>query len=662
MAARRAPQAAVPPDSPQRRLADHAPCVLWSASPAGEWQYVNAAWTELTGQPAEAALGWGWLERVPADQRERVRAAVAQGSAQAAAFEAVHGVVATDGRILGMHTRARPCLEANQQFVGFSGACLPVRAPAVENPPGGEDPVCSRLLDLVPHALVAYDSSLRHLYANHAAGELFGIEPAVFAGKTARELGLAPYIASAYEQAVADAFATAAPQTFDYRIDTGAATRHFRARVVPDPDGRCALALTVDVGSWVRAQVELDTLLLREQAARTQAETAIAARDQFLSMLSHELRSPLNGIQSWAHVLESRIDADVPTVARALTGIKTGVQQQVRLIDELLDATHAMSGRLQLSMALEPLAPIVERAVARAGQQAAERGVVLQAELPAGEIRVWGSAERLEQAVGHLLGNAIKFSAAGGRISVRAETSDTEVRIAVGDTGKGIAADAMPYLFDPFRHVDAQRARRTDGLGLGLTLVRHLTELHGGRVAAQSGGEGLGAVFSIYLPLTGKGEEPREARSSSAGDVPADSLADVRILLVEEHEQARGALADSLRQAGGTVTACESSAQALEHLRQAEQGELPHVVVSDMALSGMDGGDILPRIRELERGAPDRFPAPTPAIALASAGRREDRIGALARGYQVHLSRPVEFPQLVGLIRNLARTAALERR
>ncbi|MEK7947286.1 ATP-binding protein [Pigmentiphaga sp. YJ18] len=662
MVARRVSQAAGPPDSSYRRLAEHAPGVLWSASETGEWLYVNPAWTRLTGQPAKAALGWGWLACVPADQRDRVRAAVAKGAADAAPFEVVHGLATADGRWVDAHTQAQPSLEANQQFVGFSGTCLPWREFAAVSPSAEEEPDGRQLLDLLPHAVVAYDASLRYVYANRAAGELFGIEPAVFAGKTARQLGVAPYIASAYEQAVADALATGVPQTFDYRIDTGSSTRHFRARVVADGDGRRAVASTFDTSAWVRVQVEQDTLLLREQAARTQAETAIGIRDQFLSMVSHELRSPLNGIQSWAHVLESRVDAGVPTIARALAGIRTGVQQQVGLIDELLDATHAMTGRLQLSMAMEALGPIVERAIARAAPKAAERNVSLRAELPPGEIRVWGSAERIEQMVGHLLGNAIKFSQPDGQVAVRVEATQDEVRIAVGDTGKGIAADVMPYLFDPFRQLDAFRARRPDGLGLGLTLVRHLAELQGGRVAAQSGGEGQGAVFSIYLPLAGDGEAPVPAVRPEAAGVSAGMLRDIRILLVEGHAEARAALADSLQQAGGAVVACDSSAAALEHLRRTGPGELPHVIVSDMTLPGMDGSDTLARIRELERGEPDRFPSPTPAVALTSASRCEDRIGALAAGFQVYLAKPVEFPQLVGLIQNLARAASLERR
>lgn len=655
MVARRASRAAGPPDSSYRRLAEHAPGVLWAAATTGEWLYVNPAWTRLTGQSADAALGWGWLDRVPADQRDRVGAAVAQGAAEGVSFDMVHGLIAADGRQLDAHTRAHPSLEANRQFVGFSGTCLPLREAAAASLPADDGIDGRQLLDLLPQACVAYDASLRYLYANRAAGELFGIEPAVFPGKTARELGVAPYIASAHEQAVADALATGTPQVFDYRIDTGSSTRHFRVRVVADRDGRRAVASTTDATAWVRGQVELDTLLLREQAARTQAETAVGIRDQFLSMVSHELRSPLNGIQSWAHVLESRVDAGVPTVARALAGIRTGVQQQVRLIDELLDATHAMTGRLRLSMALEALAPIVERAIAGAAPKAAGRNVRLRAELPPGEILVWGSAERIEQMVGHLLTNAIKFSREDGQVSVRVEAVQTDARIAVGDTGKGIAADVMPYLFDPFRQFDAFRARRPDGLGLGLTLVRHLAELQGGRVAAQSAGEGQGAVFSIYLPLAGEGGAPAPAERREADGTPAGTLGDVRILLVEEHAEARGALAESLRQSGGAVVACDSGASALEHLRRTEPGQLPHVIVSDMTLPGMDGSDTLARIRELERAAPDRFPMPTPAVALTSASRCEDRIGALAAGFQVYLAKPVEFPQLVGLIQSLAR-------
>ncbi|MDX3904603.1 MAG: ATP-binding protein [Pigmentiphaga sp.] len=641
-------------------MAEHAPCVLWSAAADGSWTYVNPAWTRLTGQPAGKAAGWGWLDRVPDNQRERVRAAFTKGAAAAAAFDIVHGLLGQEDALLNVHTQAHPSFQSNQQFVGFSGTCLQYQEPATGvAAEGGDEGAVRRMLDLVPDAFMAFDPSIRYVYANAAAGRLFGIEPETFAGKTARELGLTPYIASVYEQSVADAFATGKMQTVNYRIDTGADTRHFRVRATPDPDASRVLAVTTDVTAWVLAQVELDTLLLREQAARAQAESAAGVRDQFLSVVSHELRSPLNGIQSWAHVLESRVDASIPGVTRALAGIKTGVQQQVRLIDELLDVTHAMTGRLQLEMELLSLEPVVRRSLAKAEQSASERGLTLRAQWPGDDIQVRACAERLEQMVDHLLSNAIKFGAAGGEVSVRIEAVGSEACIAVGDTGKGIAPDVMPYLFDPFRQLDTFRSRRSEGLGVGLTLVRHLAELHGGRVAAHSGGEGQGAVFSIYLPLAaGK----PAAEPERTGQVPADALADIRILLVENHAQARGALADSLRQAGAAVTACETGAAALEHLQQADQCALPQVVISNVTMPGLGGCDLLARIRELERSAPHRFPAPTPTIALTAAGQREDRIRALASGFQVYMVKPVEFSQLVGLIQSLARTATVERR
>lgn len=648
-------------DASFRRLADHAPCILWSAAIDGSWTYVNPAWTRLTGQPVEQALGWGWLERVPAPHRRRLKSAFTKAAVVASPWELVHGVSAADGGVREVHTQVQPSFEANDQFVGFSGTCTWHREVDGGEPAGaGEDDFGSaHMLELLPYAVMAYDSELRYVYANRAAGQLFGIEPHAFAGKGARELGVAPYIATAYEQAAAQAMASRTPQNFDYRIDTGDDTRYFRVSVVPDPLGARAVAVTSDVTSWVQAQVELDALVLREQAARTQAETAANVRDQFLAMVSHELRSPLNGIQSWAHVLESRVDVNQPGVARALAGIKTGVQQQVGLIEELLDVTQAMTGRLRFSKTLLSLSPAVQGALAKAERLAAERGVALRAELPATQVQVWGNGERVEQMVGHLVTNAIKFSAQGSEVSVRVAVAGNEACIAVGDTGKGISSDVMPYLFDPFRHQDALRARRAEGLGVGLTLVRHLAELHGGRVAAQSAGEGQGAVFSIYLPLAKEGAQAVPAPPEMSA---ASSLDGLRILLIEDHDEGRTALTESLRSAGADVVACDSGGQALRYLGEASGCGMPHVIVSDLTMPGMDGCATLCRIRELERGAPDRFPMPTPAIALTSATQAEDRIRALASGFQVYLAKPVEFFQLAGLIQSLARTASLERR
>ncbi|GAA4326791.1 hypothetical protein GCM10023144_10670 [Pigmentiphaga soli] len=653
------------PDPGLRAVADVAPCVLWAANADGAWLYVNPAWTRLTGQDADAALGVAWLDLVPEAQRQRVRRDYVNGILSAEPFEIRHDLNARDaGAPVSVLMRVHPEFRGDRQVVGFAGSCSLQQA--VDHP-------FRTLVDHAPDIIARLDRGMRHLYVNHAIRDAFGIDPAAAVGKDAAQLGFPEDVACAFADVAQQVFDSGEQRGFDFTVSTMRGTRHFSSRVLPEFDGQGAvssvLVITYDVTQRMLAQLERDALLIREQAARVQAEAAAQARDQFLSIVSHELRSPLNGIQSWTHVLENRVGGDSPPIARAIAGIKKGVQQQVRMIEDLIDATRVMTGKLRLVKQSFLLRPTIEAAIGNVARDAYERNIDIRTQFPDEDIRLVGSAERIEQIVWNLLTNAIKFSAPGAAVDVEVAVRDREICISVADSGKGIAPEFMPYLFDPFRQADASNTRRAEGLGLGLTLVQRLAELHGGRVTAYSEGENRGAVFTVYLPLAEEAPlardegVPRAVQADQGTAIP--SLSGIRVLLIDDQREARDSLTELLQEAGAQVMPLESGMRALEYLSVIEKAGVPQVIVSDIAMPGQDGYVTLQQIRQMEKRDPGRFAAPIPAIALTAFGQREDRLKALASGFQVYLAKPANPSELVAIIDMLAkpsRTGAAQAR
>jgi signal transduction histidine kinase/DNA-binding response OmpR family regulator len=422
-----------------------------------------------------------------------------------------------------------------------------------------------------------------------------------------------------------------------------------RARPAPSPGRAERLARIRASRARLRADArEREELLAREQAARAQAEAATHARDQFLAVVSHELRSPLNGIQSWAHVAEQQVAEPTPTFRRAMAGIRKGIGQQVRLIEDLLDATRILSGQLRLARRPCALRPILDAALEsiRPGARAKNLRLVIDLRLQGEQVQ--GDPDRLQQILWNLLDNAVKFVPHGGTLWITAAAGDGTAVITVRDNGKGIPPEFLPLLFDRFRQADNSSTRRHEGLGLGLALVRHIAELHGGHVQAESPGRGRGATFTLSLPLwlsfPARAKLPRTiARGTSA----TPSLAGCRALVIDDQEEARESLAALLGNAGASVLTAESCAAALALLESGANGLLPDVLLCDIAMPEEDGYATLRRIRawEARRGR-----APMAALALTAFAQREDRIKALAGGFRLHLTKPVSPAALIGAI------------
>ena len=388
---------------------------------------------------------------------------------------------------------------------------------------------------------------------------------------------------------------------------------------------------------------ELDKLVRREQAARRDAESANRSKDHFLTTLSHELRTPLNAIFGWARLMRTG-DHDRERIDRATLAIERSADSLRRLVDDLLDVSRIVSGRLRLVRAPFRLTGAVEGALDAVRPQAAERGVRLESHLEADEVMVRGDQQRLQQVFWNLLWNAIKFTPSGGLVRVSLRVAGESAELKVADTGMGISADVLPEIFEWYRQVDAGEHAGDTGLGVGLGLVKQLVELHGGAVVAESDGAGRGATFVVTLPVMRENGEATVQEAPQPPATPAKPLASISILLVENDREWRDAAQVLLSDAGATVRVAESAPEA----RRAVATFAPDVLVSDIAMPDEDGYALMQSLRQ---GG-----ATFPAVALTALARREDAERSRLAGFQVHMPKPVDPMRLVDTLATLART------
>jgi signal transduction histidine kinase len=413
---------------------------------------------------------------------------------------------------------------------------------------------------------------------------------------------------------------------------------------------RTNVELKHEIGERAKAEEERARLLVREQAARHQAEEANRIKDEFLATLSHELRTPLNSILGWAQMLRmTRLDE--ATASRAYETIERNARAQAQLISDLLDVSRIITGKLRLEQKPVDLSAVLEAVLDTVRPAAEAKGIpiAVHVDRPVGPIL--GDPDRLQQVIWNLLSNAIKFTPREGRVEVALSRQPGSVEIRVSDTGSGIRPEFLPYVFDRFRQAESTTTRSHGGLGLGLSIVRHLVELHGGTVAVLSAGEGRGASFTVTLPirasllLTGGRPEAAPPAAAPGGDWNPQLLSGMAVLVVEDEEDTREILVRALERSGAEVQAVASAAEALDLL---ERG-LPDVLISDIGMPGEDGYSLL---RKLRARGPGRG-AELPAAALTAYARSEDRVQALAAGFQTHIAKPVDPIELVGLVAKL---------
>ncbi|HEX8953242.1 MAG TPA: response regulator [Polyangia bacterium] len=396
----------------------------------------------------------------------------------------------------------------------------------------------------------------------------------------------------------------------------------------------------------------------RANAAREAAEAANRAKDEFLAMLSHELRAPLHAILGWASLLET--DASVaPTSAKAAETIARAARAQSKLIDELLDVSTIVAGKMTIEKRAVDLGAVVANAIAAAEATAAEKGIRIDLTVAPGALTVRGDARRLEQLVGHLLSNAVKFSAEGAAVAVELARDERELRLRVQDYGIGISAEFLPFVFERFRQADGTRTRRHGGLGIGLTVARALAELHGGTLAAFSDGLGKGAELLLKLPIAERTDTidppaapPAEATASVELPAAASAeapLAGLRLLVVDDDQDALELLAEILQKAGAAVVTASSAASGLAAFAAGRFD----VLVSDLGMPGEDGLTLMQKIRAIDAGRGGNIVA----IAVSGYGSADDVAASRRAGFDAHLVKPCDSTRLVELLARFTRAA-----
>lgn len=421
---------------------------------------------------------------------------------------------------------------------------------------------------------------------------------------------------------------------------------------VRDGDGRIIGASKVarDITDRKRSEVERDKLLASEKDARMQAEEANRLKDEFLAVVSHELRSPLNAITGWASLMRTgRLTSEQS--ARAIETIQRNAQLQNQMIADLLDVSRIVSGRMRLNVRPFQLISVVEAALEVIRPAAQAKRIKLQTQLDPAAGPVAGDPDRIQQVMSNLLSNAIKFTPREGRVQVQLQRINSHLEIVVTDTGCGIEPDTLPFIFERFRQGETGSTREHGGLGLGLTIARHIAELHGGLITVRSEGLGRGAQFTVQLP-TMISVQPNAAQRSHpgangplAGNTP--SLAGLRILVVDDEADAREVVALVLSGAGAEVAAVESASAAIDVIIRWK----PDLLVSDIGMPHEDGFALMRRVRALsaEEGGT------IPAVALTAFARTQDRLKVLSAGFQMHVPKPIEQLELLTVVASLTK-------
>jgi two-component system, chemotaxis family, CheB/CheR fusion protein len=521
----------------------------------------------------------------------------------------------------------------------------------------------------VREPLLILDGELRVEKANRAYYDTFGVGPQETQGERLGALGNGQWDGPALRAALEDVLAKEGALD-EFEVDhefpgIGRRTMAINARRLYRENGGRGLLLAIEDRTDSKLEEQgRSSILALEHAARERAEAADHLKDEFVATVSHELRGPLTVIGGWINILAgAKGSLDEATLARGLAAIDRGVKTQSRLIADLLDHARILSGKVRLSRSPLDLRAVAEAAVEGVRAAAEAKDITIEVSGEHASSIVLGDFDRLQQVLWNLFFNAVKFTPRGGRVSVWSGRVETQVQLIVTDTGRGISAEFLPHVFERFRQSGGAALRTHPGLGLGLTLVRELVELHGGTVKAASEGEGRGATFTIALPIPALLLEPAaivgpEARRAGVDAAEGDAirLDGISVLVVDDDPDVREALAGVLERCGAKVRAAGAVGEAMTAVREA----VPDVLVSDLGMSGEDGYELIRQVRMLPLDSGGALPA----LAVSAHSRESDLRKALAAGFQVHLAKPVAPAQLVDEVARAAGrdTAAVGRR
>jgi PAS domain S-box-containing protein len=637
-------------------LADNAPVLIWNVDPRGRLTFVNRPLLDFAGRAHNDLLGTAWTTLIDARDcptfEPAFASAVNAGQPLSKQLR-LRGVLSSDR---WFHISLVPQFTPSRELTGYIGSAADITEMKQAEEARREAEARFHLLaDAAPVKV--------WVAGPDRAATWFNQRWLKFRGRTLeQELGFGwlegvhPEDRQRCLDTYTQAFASRQPFMLEFRllrhdgeyrwlINQGAPAEN--NSVFEGFIGSC-----LDITDRKLSEQQRDLLLVSEKEAREAAERASRLKDEFLSTVSHEVRTPLNAILGYAQMLSAGM-LDEAETREAAEIIERNSRVQAQIIEDLLDMSRIISGKVRLDVQTVHLADVIEAALDTVRPSAQAKDLRLQTVLDpkAGPVR--GDANRLQQVVWNLLSNAVKFTPKGGRIQIALERVNSHVEISVSDSGEGIAPEFLPYVFDRFRQGEATTTRRHGGLGLGLAIVKHLVELHGGTVRAKSPGPGEGATFSVALPLlivhpggNGDGDRVHPTASASKGtDCEEVDLTSVKLLVVDDEPDARSLVKRLLEQCHATVAL---AGNATEALRQFDGGRFD-LLISDIGMPGQDGYELIREIRRRET-ARDRK---TPAIALTAFARSEDRRRAMLAGYQSHIAKPVEPSELIAAVATL---------
>jgi PAS domain S-box-containing protein len=630
-----------------RSLLEQSPTPIWHCGPDGTYKYVNPAWLRFTGRTIEQALADGWTRGIHQEDAARCLEIFRQRREHRQPFETAYRRLRHDGIYRYVVDRAVPFYDAREEFQGLVGNCVDIHDYRRHGHPAKEFDEFRFLADLIPHMIFTTTPEGQNEFSNQFAADIMGHDSEHLTGER--------WAAAVHPDERPELFARwshclITGETFEmlYRVRRAVdgQYRWFLGRAAPlrGPDGRIMkwFGLVTDLHDQQMAEIERIELLEREQKARADAEAANRLKDEFLATLSHELRTPLSAILGWVQLLRTETLTDAQRV-HALETIESNAQLQTQLVADILDVSRIITGKLRLEIKWIDLEGVVSAAIEtlRPAASAKRIAVELRVDPRLGAIR--GDPDRLQQVMWNLLSNAIKFCPRGGRVEVTIAPVDNQIEIVVTDNGEGISAEILPHIFERFRQGDNSSKRRHSGLGLGLAIVRHLVELHGGVVVAESPGPGLGSMFRVQLPkLAIPAFDP--ARDSATLESAAPDLAGLHLVVLDDDEGIREILGLILEGSGARVSTATTVAEAIKTVNT----DRPDAVISDISMPEEDGYDLMRQLRELDHHVP-----PIPVLALTAHARLEEQHRTLSAGFHAHLTKPVDMKELVAVVAKL---------
>ena len=641
-----------------RTIVDGATDAIYIKDRLGRYLLVNVEASHVLGRPASAVIGKDDSALLPAKEASSLREVDEEVMRTGQPREAEESLTSA-GTTHFYHTTKVPYRDHAGAVIGVIGISRDITGrKRVERVRENEER--QRLAFEAAHlGMWFWDVRSDRLACTPLCRSMHGIGPD-------EEVSYARFIAMLHpddrertERAVARALAEHAECRIEYRVvppDGSVRWLSMHGRALCGEAGALdrMLGVTFDITAQKRAEQERTELLLREQAARAEAQAATRAKDEFLAVLSHELRTPLQSMLGWTHMLNER-PSDGRMVRKGLQVMERNIKTQAQLIEDLLDVSRIVTGKLRLEHRPVDLTRVIGSALETAKVAADAKSIRVDATIKPLAGEVLGDPERLQQIVSNLLSNAVKFTPNRGRVGVRLEREGTRARITVEDAGSGIAPEFLPHVFDRFRQAESTTVRSHGGLGLGLAIVRHLVEVHGGTVSAESPGEGRGATFTVTLPLVNAGpraapEDRERTESPSNGSSAPVALDGVRVLVVDDDPDARELIMTVLRESGAEVHAVPSVRAALDEL----DAFSPHVLMSDIGMPEEDGYALIRQVRARESADGHHVPA----VALTAFASQADREQALAFGFDAHLAKPASPVDLTRMVAGMLGRAA----